>query len=150
MRLSRDTESKRPRASVPAPGPLRAVVLLMYVSAGLEAAGGLVAVLTSEEAPLFLVLSFAGAGLWVWMARRIRGGRRWARIICTVLFAGNTLLTLLTVYALIVTEPIGPEVWVAAFSVIRWGLALAIAVLIWTPEPGRYYPHTSRDEVAVE
>jgi hypothetical protein len=145
MRLSRDTESKRPRASVSAPDSVRAALLLMYISAGLEVTGGLVAVLTSEEAPPFLVLSFAGAGLWVWMAGRIRGGRRWARIVGTVLFAANTLLTLVVVYALLFTEPVGPEVWVAAFSVIRWALALAIAMLVWTPEFSRYYPHTSRN-----
>ena len=150
MRLSRGTESKDPRASVSAPDSVRAALLLMYLSAGLEVTGGLVAVLTSEEAPPFLVLSFAGAGLWVWMARRIRGGRRWARIVGTVLFVANTLLTLLVVYALLFTEPVGPEVWVAAFSVIRWALALAIAMLVWTPEFSRYYQRTSRDAVAVE
>jgi hypothetical protein len=145
MRLSRGTESKRPRAAGPAPDSVRAVLLLMYVSAGLEVTGGLVAVLTREEASVFLVLSFAGAGLWVWMARRIRGGRRWARIMGTVLFVANSLLTLLVVYALLFTEPVGPEKWVAAFSVVRWALALAIAVLVWTPEFSRYNQHTSRD-----
>jgi hypothetical protein len=61
-----------------------------------------------------------------------------------------TLLTLLVGYALLFTEPVGPEVWVAAFSVTRWALALTIAVLVWTPESSRYYPHTSQDAGAVE
>jgi hypothetical protein len=150
MRLSRRAESTRPRASAAAPGPVQAAELLMYVSAGLEIIGGLVAVLTNQEASLLLVFSFAGAGLWAWMARPIRNGRRWARIAGTVLFAANTLATLLIAYAVLAVVSVESEVWVVMASVIRWGLAIVVAVLVWVPESSRYFQHMSRDAGATE
>jgi hypothetical protein len=110
----------------------------MYVSSGVEVAGGPVQVMTGLEAPAWLTFTLADAGLWLWMIKPIRDGRPWARVAGTYLFALSTLATMFTIYAELGFLRVRFIQAHIAFGVFQWALALAVTVLVWTPESNQY------------
>jgi hypothetical protein len=86
----------------------------------------------------FLVLGgVAGASLWLWMARKNKAGRRWARILSTVFFA---ILTLAQVA--VFAQPIAVENKI--IPVAEWVVGLLAIVLLWQRESSDYYAARSR------
>jgi hypothetical protein len=124
---------------------VQAAALLMYISAGLEVIGGVlgaVGVLGVRDAPepaRWLVATLIGAGLWLWMAWATRSGRPWARTVGTVLFGVNTVMAPFAVLVDLGFLSAGSMQALLALAAFRWLLALAVVVLLWTPESGRYY-----------
>lgn len=86
------------------------------VAIGLGIAGGIIAIL-----------------LWLWMAWKNGQGRRWARIVATVLGAINVISTLFTIFS-------GNQTTITAIlAVINLILAVVILVLLWRKESSAYY-----------
>ncbi len=86
----------------------------------------------------FLILGgIVGASLWLWMARKNKAGRRWARNLSTVCFAIYTL-TLIAVIARPVT------VWDKIIPVAEWLVGVMAIVLLWKRESGDFYTARSR------
>ncbi len=63
-------------------------------------------------------------GLWLWMARKNRAGRRWARILATIFFAVNSLGS----FAL-ATVPVSGLT--KAVEALGWIVGLCAIVLLW-------------------
>lgn len=112
---------------------------LMYLSAGLAAAAGLLAWLTTSANAYWLAIELALSVLWLGAVRVIRSGRPSARIAVTVLCVisipvTGVMLILLTLFA---------ATWQGAIvmlgDVIRLPLPLLILVLLWTPKSRRYF-----------
>jgi ABC-type dipeptide/oligopeptide/nickel transport system permease component len=81
----------------------------------------------------FLVLGgVVGASLWLWMARKNKAGRRWARILSTVAFA---ILTFAQVA--IIAQPIAVENKI--IPVAEWVVGLLAIVLLWQRESSDFY-----------
>ncbi|MGH8823844.1 MAG: hypothetical protein ACRDVN_05150 [Jiangellaceae bacterium] len=148
-----DPESAR---STPGPPPsIVAAVKLMYVGAGLSLLGTLFGLTTRdamrdqlvEDNPdmttgeidravniatgVGVVIGLIAVGLWLWMARTNGRGLAWARIVATVLFGLNIVLTL---YNLSQTTGFGVVV-----SVVSIVLAGAILWLLYRRDATEYY-----------
>ena len=87
---------------------------------------------TAEVAALTVavVVGLLGVGLWIWMARANLGGRSWARIVATVLFAINTIDVL------------------AAIVQPHSAISLILAVLVWLAGLGAIWMLWQRDSSA--
>jgi hypothetical protein len=148
--------------AVPKPQPPSSIlnaVRLMYVGAALSAFGFLVGLLTqddirdqiAEDNPDFtasevdravtvgvvftVVIGLIAVGLWVWMAETNRRGRKWARVVATVLGGLNIVLTLIGL-----TQNTGLGIVV---NVVTIALAGAILWLLYRPESSQYYEAVS-------
>lgn len=130
-------------------------VKFMYAGAGLEIVGIIINVLRAgslsgtimsrfpnysvsqvhsvEE--IYVVLTtiggLIGVGIWVWMARANAAGRGWARIVATLLFAINSLFTLLLLLAG------DPRISIAAG--LNWLIALCATAFLWRSDASRFY-----------
>lgn len=69
--------------------------------------------------------------VWLWMARKNKSGRAWARVLSTVLFGLCCFGTLLDLNAGAI------ESRVLRFAI--WLVALAATFQLWRPESGRFY-----------
>ncbi|HVB43877.1 MAG TPA: hypothetical protein VNF47_14410 [Streptosporangiaceae bacterium] len=73
-----------------------AIIVILAVAAGSTAVGlgtrGHVTVAT--VAVVLLVSGLIEIGLWLWMAWAVKRGMAWARVVSTILFGINVLLTL--------------------------------------------------------
>jgi hypothetical protein len=137
------------------PASLLAAVKLMYVGAGLSLLGMLFAVATRtqlrdqliEEDPdqsteelnravdmatgVSVVIGLIAVGLWLWMAQANGRGEAWARIVATVLFGLNIVLT---AYNLAQTTGFGVVVNIT--SIVLSG---AILWLLYRKDSNSYY-----------
>lgn len=143
-----------PRVAAP-PSSLLAAVKLMYVGAGLSLLGMLFSVatraqlhdqmeqedqnLTPEELDravdmatgVTIVIGVIAIGFWLWMAQANRRGEAWARIVASVLFGLDVLLT---GYNLAQTTGFGVIVNIASIA-----LAGAILWLLYRKDSSAYY-----------
>jgi hypothetical protein len=91
--------------------------------------------LNTAEAVSVGVLIFSGvvgASLWIWMARKNRAGRRWARTLSTVFFAISTVSLLAVIpFPVAVADKIVP--------VAAWLVGLFAIVLLWQKESSDFY-----------
>jgi hypothetical protein len=86
----------------------------------------------------FLIISgVIGASLWLWMARKNRAGRRWARILSTVGFA---IYTLATVAAIAQPVPVEDKI----IPLAGWLVGFAAIVLLWQTESSDFFAARSR------
>lgn len=84
----------------------------------------------------FLILGgVVGASLWLWMARKNKAGRRWARILSTVSFAIFTV-ALVAIIPAAVGDKIVP--------VVEWLVGLVAIVLLWQRESSDFYTARSQ------
>ena len=137
------------------PTSLLAAVKLMYVGAGLSLLGMLFALATRsplrdqmlEEDPgqtaqeldravdmasgVSVVIGLISVGLWLWMAQANRRGEAWARIVATVLFGLNIVLT-----AYNFTQTTGFGVVINIISIVLSG---AILWLLYRQDANAYY-----------
>jgi hypothetical protein len=133
-----------------------AAVMLMYVGAGLSLLGMFFTVAsrsvlrdqllaedpeqTSAEqeravnmaSGVSVVIALISVGLWLWMAQANRRGHAWARIVATVLFGLDVVLT---GYNLTQTTSFGMVI-----NIISIGLAGAIVWLLTARTPMRFMP----------
>jgi len=144
----------------PRPRSIRIAVILMYVGAGLSAVGlvGVLAIsgriksaiakalrnaktskpITASEIHsiqdvyiVFLVaVLLVAIGLWIWMAWANGGGKRWARIVATVLFGINTLWLVFTA---------GRAIGSAIFVLLGWIVGLVTLVFLWRRDSSEYF-----------
>jgi hypothetical protein len=78
---------------------------------------------------------YAGAAVWIFLARACQSGKNWARITGTVLFA---IATLDTVVGL--TAPLAGLVKI--WGVIVWLVALTAIVFLWRRESTAFFKAT--------
>jgi uncharacterized protein (DUF983 family) len=130
-------------------------VRLMYVGAALSAIRFIVGLLTQDSvrdniadqnpdldageldaavtvAIVFTVIvGLLSVGLWIWMAETNRRGRKWARIVATVLGGLNIVLTLLSL-----RQYTGLGTFL---DIITVALAATILWFLYRPESNQYY-----------
>ncbi len=87
-----------------------------------------------------VIVGVFGIALWLWLAWANGNGRKWARIVATVLGAINVLFT---VISLAQGESTGGSLILAMIGVV---LAIAIVVLLWRKESTDYYNARSRPQ----
>jgi hypothetical protein len=146
-----------------APQPVLMAVKLMYVGAALSAiaaiytgvtASGLkTAILKSHplysaaqvhKAETSIVVSaiiggLLAVGLWIWMARMNGAGRKWARIVASVLFGINTVDLLITISQASAITAVEANASVSiAVGVLVWLAGLGAIVLLWRRESSQY------------
>ena len=80
-----------------------------------------------------IVIGVLGIGLWLWMAWANGNGRKWARVVATVLGVVNVLLTLVS---LAQSQATAGSVILSVISAV---LAIVILVLLWRKESSSYY-----------
>ena len=88
-----------------------------------------------------IVLGVLATALWLWMAAANGAGRKWARIVATVL-GGFSILGLITTFAQGQQTAVGD-----IFTVVISILAVVILVLIWSKESSAYYEAKSRKQL---
>jgi hypothetical protein len=144
-----------PRPPSAPPSSVIAAVKLMYVGAGLSLLGMVYGLTTrvhtrerlaaddpdQTEAELSLAvdvntgigvtIGLIAFGMWLWMAQTNLSGLRWARIVATVLFGLNVIVTL---YSMTQTTGFGIVV-----SIISICLAGAILGLLYRQESTAYF-----------
>lgn len=79
-----------------------------------------------------------GILLWLWMVWKNGQGRKWARIVATVLFATHTLSLIGAFIGAPGTS--GPALWL---SVLMWIVGLAALYFLWRRDAGDYYDRMS-------
>jgi len=89
-----------------------------------------------------VILGILGIALWLWMAQANGNGRKWARIVATVLGVINVLLT-----AVSLAQGQTPGLSLV-FSVIGAILALVIVVMLWRKESTAFYQERSNRQLA--
>ncbi|HET6920392.1 MAG TPA: hypothetical protein VFI46_13130 [Jiangellaceae bacterium] len=141
------------------PTSLLAAVKLMYVGAGLSMLGMFFALATRsqlrdqliEEDPeqtaeeldravnmasgVSVVIGVIAVGLWLWMAQANHRGDAWARIVATVLFGLNVVLT---AYNLVQTTGFGVVINITSIA-----LSGAILWLLYRKDSDAYYASRS-------
>jgi hypothetical protein len=81
---------------------------------------------------LAIVSGLVGIGLWLWMSWANKGGKNWARIFSSVLFALATL-DLFGVFS-------QPKTFLGLiFPVVTWVIGLGAIVLLWRPDSSRFF-----------
>jgi hypothetical protein len=79
-----------------------------------------------------LIAGLIGVGLWIWLARMCRDGRRVVRVVGSVLFGVDTLLQVLGF-----TQPITVAARIPGLLV--WLVGLVAVVLLWRRDAADYF-----------
>jgi CDP-diglyceride synthetase len=79
------------------------------------------------------IIGLVTTGLWLWMARKNRQRRPWARTVATVLFG---LYTVLTILGFAGAGSMKPRGFVMFASLATWAIGLAVIVLLYRPSRG--------------
>lgn len=131
---------------------------LMYAGAGLAVVNAIVTLLTADsikdkvrdklgstasQAELdsafssfntqAIISAVIGVVLWLLMAKFNGDGKKWARIVATVLFVISTLSLLFNLMAGVATAPI------LLILVLTWLVGLGAIILLYKPESTQYY-----------
>lgn len=75
--------------------------------------------------------------LWLWMAWKCKAGRRWARVVSTVLFAIAT-------WGTISLRSGSTDGWGVLGASVGWLIGLAVIVLLWQRSSSYYFRDPSR------
>jgi hypothetical protein len=78
-----------------------------------------------------VIVGLLSVGLWIWMAETNRRGRKWARIVATVLGGLNIVLTLISL-----RQYTGFGTFL---DIITVALAATILWFLYRPESNQYY-----------
>jgi hypothetical protein len=140
----------------PVPSQVANAVKVMYVGAATSIIGIIIDILTvnatktaierrsrhlttsqlnaSQHALIagFIVGGLIGAVAWIIVARNCQGGKNWARITGTVLFAVVTIDTIVGL-----TAPLAGAVKI--WGVVVWLVGLAAVVLLWQPPSTQFF-----------
>lgn len=143
----------------PAPPSIRTAVKLMYAGAGLSAVAVVfilaisgkieraigTAVRNAKNAKpltasqlhagevtfvaIIVITLLIAIGLWVWMARANGSGKKWARVVSSVLFGLNTI------WLVYVARAAGAAIFVG----LSWLIGLAALFFLWRKDASDYY-----------
>jgi hypothetical protein len=94
------------------------------------------------EVGVFIAAGLIGAVLWLWMARKSRAGKGWARITSTVLFAIATISILLSVAS---AGGLAFGSTTKIYEIVGWLIGLAAIVLLWRRASSDYFKSESHD-----
>ncbi|HXC85806.1 MAG TPA: hypothetical protein VNV62_28580 [Trebonia sp.] len=83
-----------------------------------------------------IIVGLVSIGLWLWMARTNSGGRNWARITASVLFA---LWTFYTYQSIGDTRGAATLIASTVIVLLIWLVGLASLFLLWRPASTRFY-----------
>jgi heme A synthase len=161
-------ESAPTVAPVERPASIAQAVKLMYVGAALSLLGIIVTVLmkgairdavekasekattpmtdTQIDAAVTLGVTFAvitgliGVALWVWMASANGKGRKWARIVATILF----VLSVLSILSSLLQHP---PALALILNLVMLALGAYILYLLYRPESTQYYEAQSAPRI---
>jgi hypothetical protein len=84
-----------------------------------------------------VVVGVVGIGLWLWMAVANKEGNGWARITASLLFALNTVATLVVVFRPGAAPAKGA-------TIVIWLAGLAVVILLWQRDSSNYYESSGR------
>ena len=156
-----------------APPPVLMAVKLMYAGAVLSALGAIYTAATAgglktailkghplyttaqvHKAETSIVISaivggLLAVGLWIWMARMNGAGRKWARIVASVLFVINTVDLLLAAAEASSVTAVGANTGIqVALVLLIWLAGLGAIVLLWRGESSQYMAAASAKDAA--
>ena len=83
--------------------------------------------------------------LWLWMAWKIKSGRRWARVLSSVFF-GFMCLTLLG--AVVNASSHGDAVFSLLVVLAEWGVGLAALIKLYRPESSQFFAAARQAKLA--
>jgi len=96
-----------------------------------------------------IVGGLLAVGLWIWMARMTGAGRKWARIVASVLFGINTVDVLITISQASAITAVEANASVSiAIGVLVWLAGLGAIVLLWRRESSQYITAASAKDPA--
>jgi hypothetical protein len=83
-----------------------------------------------------IIVGLIAIGLWLWMARMNTRGRKWARIVATVLFALWSYYTYVSI-----GESHGAATLITSTVIVlvTWLIGLASLFLLWRPASSAFY-----------
>ena len=92
------------------------------------------------EIGLAIAGSLIGAGLWIWMAQSNKAGKRWARILSTVLFAISTISALASLAGGALAGGGASRI----YGIVVWLIGLAATILLWQRASSDYFKSAPR------
>ena len=88
-----------------------------------------------------IVIGLLAIGLWLWMAKMNSKGRKWARIVATVLFA---LWSYYTYVSIGETHGAATLITSTVIVLVTWLIGLGALFLLWRPASSAFYNEQSR------
>ena len=88
-----------------------------------------------------IVAGVIGIAVWIWMAQTNQAGKRWARIVATVLFGVDTLSLIADING---ASALSGTVATRAYGVVIWLIGLAAVVLLWQRTSSDYFRRSPR------
>ena len=88
-----------------------------------------------------IVIGLLAIGLWLWMAKMNSKGRKWARIVATVLFA---LWSYYTYVSIGETHGAATLITSTVIVLVTWFIGLGALFLLWRPASSAFYNEQSR------
>jgi hypothetical protein len=79
-----------------------------------------------------VTIGLVDISVWLWMARKIRAGRSWARIVATIFFAINSL-------GLLEIALLPFPAHTKALQALSWTAGLGAIVLMWHRDSGAFF-----------
>jgi len=83
-----------------------------------------------------IIIGLIAIGLWLWMAKMNTRGRKWARIVATVLFA---LWSYYTYVSIGETHGAATLITSTVIVLVTWVIGLAALFLLWRPASSAFY-----------
>jgi hypothetical protein len=88
-----------------------------------------------------IIVGLIAIGLWLWMARMNTRGRKWARIVATVLFV---LWSYYTYVSIGETHGAATLITSTIIVLVTWLIGLASLFLLWRPASSAFYSEQTR------
>jgi hypothetical protein len=88
-----------------------------------------------------IIIGLIAIGLWLWMARTNTRGRKWGRIVATVLFA---LWSYYTYVSIGETHGAATLIISTVIVLVTWLIGLASLFLLWRPASSAFYNEQTR------
>jgi hypothetical protein len=126
-----------PSVAIKPPPSVLTAVKLMYAGAGVTVLNLLATMLSTELATFDIAPHLVVAGMWIWMARMNKLGRRWARALATVI-CGVVTLSDVVLWTETDFVPIR-EAPTIVFATAIWLLGLGVTLLLWRRESRVFY-----------
>ncbi len=84
-----------------------------------------------------VAIGLVDISIWLWMARKLRAGRSWARIVATIFFAISSL-------GLLEIAVLPFPAFTKAVQVLSWIAGFGAIVLLWHRDSGAFFRIRSR------
>jgi hypothetical protein len=83
-----------------------------------------------------VVAGVIGVAAWIWMAQSNQSGKRWARIVATVLFGVDTLSLIAGING---ASALSGTAATRTYGIVIWLIGLAAIVLLWQRTSSAYF-----------